>query len=180
MDAIAQLDLTAEAEPAEVMRVRVLESLGLTENAEDPRYARLCELAAREFGVPIALISLVYQDRQWFKARFGFTAQQTHRTVSFCSHAIRRPEVFVVEDAAANPLFADNPLVNGYPHIRFYAGAPLQFGPDCSLGTLCVIDRSPRRFNEGEKLRLGRLARRVVDLIWAEGAMQDPEFFMIP
>jgi GAF domain-containing protein len=174
------MDQTVQADPGEFMRLRVLESLGLTANAEDPRYARLCELAAREFDVPVALISLVYQDRQWFKARFGFEAQETQRAVSFCSHAIKRPDVFVVEDATADPLFADNPLVNGFPNIRFYAGAPLQFGPGCSLGTLCVIDRAPRQFAAAERLRLSRMARRVVDLIWAEGAMQDREYFLIP
>ena len=109
------------------------------------------------FGVPIALVSLVDLDRQWFKSRAGLDAHETSRSVSFCSHAVAARELLVVEDAARDPRFADNALVTGEPHIRFYAGQPV-YSDGQAVGTLCIIDRAPRSFSIGERQVLKDLA----------------------
>jgi len=109
------------------------------------------------FGVPIALVSLVDHDRQWFKSRTGLDAQETPRSVSFCSHAVEAGELLVVEDAAREPRFAANPLVTGEPHIRFYAGQPVYSGGQ-AVGTLCIMDRAPRSFGAEERQVLKDLA----------------------
>lgn len=109
------------------------------------------------FGVPIALVSLVDLDRQWFKSRAGLDAQETSRSLSFCSHAVAARELLVVEDAARDPRFADNALVTGEPHIRFYAGQPV-YSDGQAVGTLCIIDRAPRSFSSEERQVLKDLA----------------------
>ncbi len=100
-------------------------------------------MAARVFGSPIALMSLVDNDRQWFKASFGLDVKETPRAISICTHAIKQRSVFVVGDASTDHRFADNPLVTGEQHIRFYAGAPLVTNDGHAIGTLCIIDREP-------------------------------------
>ena len=105
---------------------------------------RVVNLAATLFRVPIALVSLVGRDRQCFVGRVGIAAEGTPRSMSFCAHAIAADEIFTVPDAAADPRFADNPLVRGEPRIRFYAGAPLLSPLGHRLGTLCIIDRNTR------------------------------------
>lgn len=114
-------------------------------------------MARRLFGVPIALVSLVDSDRQWFKSNnglaiHGVTVPETSRDISFCGHVVASQEPLHVPDATQDDRFADNPLVTGDPNVRFYAGAPLKIGSD-SLGTLCVIDDKPRVF-DGEDLKL--------------------------
>ena len=110
-----------------------------------------------------ALVSLVDEERQWFKSRVGLDPSQTPRSMSFCSVAIQRPhEVMVVPDASADPRFRDNPLVTADPHIRFYAGAPLLMPDGHALGTLCVIDREPHEFSPKQCQILALLARQVV------------------
>lgn len=105
---------------------------------------RIVAFAARLCDVPIALISLVERDRQFFLARTGLAVSETPRATSFCQHAMLMNEVMVVPDATRDPRFADNPLVTGDPYIRFYAGAPLVADDGMPLGSLCVIDRTPR------------------------------------
>lgn len=120
-------------------------------------------MAARLLGCPIALVSLVDEKRQWFKSRVGLDVQETPREHAFCAHAILGSDVLVVPDATQDERFADNPLVTGDPSIRFYAGAPLWVGEGSSVGTLCVIDRKPREFDENDRQCLADLAAIVVD-----------------
>ena len=113
------------------------------------------------FGVSIALVSLVDEDRQWFKSRQGLEAPETGRDISFCGHAILGGDIFEIPDARADPRFADNPLVTGEPQIRFYAGAPLATSEGYRIGTLCLIDGQPRQLSEDERRSLRDLADAV-------------------
>ncbi|KAA3625810.1 MAG: PAS domain S-box protein [Proteobacteria bacterium] len=134
----------------EVRRLRALEELAILDTRPEERFDRITRLAKKVFDVPIALVSLVDRDRQWFKSRQGLDALETPRDISFCGHAILKESIFVVPDTLEDPRFADNPLVTGPPHIRFYAGRPLNSDRGERLGTLCVIDSSPRSFGVTE------------------------------
>lgn len=125
-------------------RLNALRGLLLLDTPPEERYDRLARFAAEQLDVPIALLSLVDGQRQWFKSRVGLDATETPRDISFCGHAVLKNELFIVEDASSDPRFADNPLVVGAPHIRFYAGAPLSSPSGHHIGTLCVIDTVPR------------------------------------
>ncbi|HEY1230197.1 MAG TPA: GAF domain-containing protein, partial [Ramlibacter sp.] len=109
------------------------------------------------FGVPVALVSLVDEQRQWFKSRCGLDVTETPRSVAFCSHAVALDGMLVVEDATRDPRFAANPLVNGAPHVRFYAGQPLHSDGQ-PVGTLCIVDYAPRSFSEEQRRALSDLA----------------------
>ncbi len=124
-------------------RLRDLYAHGILDGPSNAQLDRVVALAAEILGTPIALISLVDRDRQWFLSRQGLEARETPRDVAFCHHAIRSDQVFVVADALLDSRFQDNPLVQGDPKIRFYAGAPLISNSGQRLGTLCVIDRQP-------------------------------------
>ena len=147
----------------EVRRLAALKAHGILDTVPEPGFDRHVSLANQVFGVPIALVSLVDDQRQWFKARCGLEVAQTPRADSFCAHAILGDEVFVVADAATDPRFADNPLVIGELHLRFYAGAPLIMPDGHRFGSLCVIDRQPRQFSNAERQMLSSLAAVVVD-----------------
>lgn len=150
----------------EALRLRDLQNLGLLDSGKEAAYDDLVRLAADVCDVPIAAVSLVDSDRQWFKAQCGLAAAQTPREQSFCSHAILRPdELMVVPDATQDPRFAQNPLVLGEPHIRFYAGAPLVSARGQALGALCVIDNKPRTLSDAQQRALLALARQVGALI---------------
>ncbi|OOF30335.1 sensor domain-containing diguanylate cyclase [Salinivibrio proteolyticus] len=136
----------------EAQRLKKLQDTGVLDTEDEERFDRITRLAKRLFDVPIALVSLIDDDRQWFKSCFGLNVRQTPRDISFCGHAILGDQPFVVKDASLDPRFADNPLVAGEPHIRFYAGYPLSLGDGSNMGTLCVIDDKPRRFSD-EDLR---------------------------
>lgn len=125
-------------------RVKALHNLNLLDTKPTERFDRITDLVAKVFDVPIALISLVDENRQWFLSNQGLDATETPRCEAFCSHAIREDRIFVVEDAAVHPEFRGNPLVLGYPHIRFYAGAVINDENGYPLGTLCIIDTQPR------------------------------------
>ncbi|WP_338766450.1 GAF domain-containing protein [Massilia sp. METH4] len=142
----------------EAERLAALAASQLVDTASENRFDRIVRLAAQVTGSPIALVSLLTSTRQWFKARVGLEAQETPREWAFCSHAVLAGDVFVVEDAAADPRFRENPLVQGDPKIRFYAGVPVRDAAGQALGTLCVIDREPRKLRGTELQALKDLA----------------------
>ena len=145
----------------ETNRLAQLRSLALLDTDSEERFDRVTRLAQRLFGVPIALVSFVDADRQWFKSRQGLDVQETPRESSFCAHAILGDEVMQVEDATTDPRFAENPLVLGAPEIRFYAGAPIEGPGGAKLGTLCIIDREPRELSASDMKLLQDLAEMV-------------------
>ncbi|HET6519216.1 MAG TPA: MBL fold metallo-hydrolase [Geminicoccaceae bacterium] len=147
----------------EERRLGAVHRLGLLDTRPEERFDRLTRLAAALFDVPIALVSLVDRDRQWFKSCQGPSAKETSREISFCAHAILGREVMVVPDALLDPRFADNPFVTGEPHIRFYAGYPLVDACGSCVGTLCLVDTRPHQLDEaGIRLLqdLGSLVQR--------------------
>jgi GAF domain-containing protein len=146
----------------EAERLRTLRSYKILDTKPEERFDELTELAALICGVPISLISLIDTDRQWFKSRFGLDVAETPRAQAFCTHAIMQPDMFVVPDATKDERFADNPLVTGDPHIRFYAGAPLAARDGHVLGTLCVIDHEPHTLTESQKEALKLVGRLVI------------------
>jgi GAF domain-containing protein len=149
-------------ENAEAARLAELTSYGILDTAPEEAFDRVVELARVLFDTPIATITLVDHDRQWFKARSGLEAGQTPREQSFCDHAMRDSSVFVVPDARDDPRFSENPLVTGAPNIRFYAGAALHGADGHSLGAVCVISPDPRDdFTAADKRKLEVLARIV-------------------
>lgn len=147
--------------PDELERLAALHALELLDTPSEERFDRITRLAARFFGVPIALISLVDRDRQWFKSRNGLQVQQTSREVSFCGHAILQSEALVVSDAWTDDRFADNPLVQSEPRVRFYAGHPIAAPDGSPIGTLCLIDHKPRHFGEAQIKALRDMAALV-------------------
>jgi diguanylate cyclase (GGDEF)-like protein/PAS domain S-box-containing protein len=148
--------------PNEVERLAALRDLHILDTPAEPHFDAVCSAASALFSVPIALVSLIDSDRQWFKAKCGIDVAGTPRELAFCTYAILRDDVLVVEDATIDPRFANNPLVTGEPRIRFYAGAPLVLRSGIRVGTLCVIDRKPRSFSDLQKTQLQDFARIVV------------------
>jgi len=149
----------------EPTRQRSLDDLALIDSPDEPAFDDLAHLAAIICGTPIALISLVDGNRQWFKSRVGLAARETPRDISFCGHAIVEDRLFEVPDAAADPRFADNPLVLGEPNVRFYAAVPLAPDGRHNVGTLCVIDHVPRRLTNEQREALSALGRQAVRLM---------------
>jgi PAS domain-containing protein len=143
-------------------RLAALQRYEILDTDPDQKFDDLTLLASHICHAPIALISLVDAERQWFKSRVGLTTSQTPRSISFCGHAIFEDDVMVVPDAAADARFSDNPLVTGEPNVRFYAGAPLMTPEGHALGTLCVLDRVPRELTPAQLDALRALARQVV------------------
>lgn len=137
----------------EASRLEALHALNLLDTRPEERFDRFTRLAAALFDVPVALVTLVDADRQWFKSCLGSDEAETSREVSFCAHALERRNMLVVPDALLDERFADNPLVTSGPRIRFYAGAPLFLPGGHCVGTLCIIDRRPRQLPT-EELRL--------------------------
>lgn len=150
--------------PSEADRLAALHALQILDTPPETAFDRITGIAAEHYGVPIALVSLVDDCRQWFKSRHGLEATETRREVAFCARAIGSDEPFIVNDATVHPDFADNPLVTGPPHVRFYAGCPLITQPGIRVGTLCIIDHAPRpEFGRGDTGILAALAGLVVD-----------------
>lgn len=144
----------------ESARLAALTALDVLDSAADPVLDGLVQCATAVTGCPIALVSLLDVERQWFKARAGLAAAQTPREQSFCGHSILQDELFEVSDARLDARFADNPLVTGEPHVIFYAGMPISAGGH-KLGTLCVIDHVPRRLSAPQRKLLAALSKAV-------------------
>lgn len=151
--------------PDEIERLASLHALRILDTPPEQLYDRITRLVARMLDVPIALVSFVDRDRQWFKSHFGLEIMETPRDISFCAHALHSDEAFVVEDAHQDPRFADNPMVTGGLHIRFYAGMPLHSSDGHTVGTLCCIDTEPRKLSEDELVVLRDLADTVEELL---------------
>ena len=151
----------AKIDETEASRLHALHSLNLLDTEPEERFDRYTRLAAALFDTPIALVTLVDADRQWFKSCLGSDQSETSREVSFCAHALECRQTLVVPDALQDPRFADNPLVISGPRIRFYAGAPLYLPGAHCVGTLCIIDRRPRQLTAEQLRLLGDLAALV-------------------
>ena len=146
----------------EAARLEALHQYEILDTEPDETLNDLTRLAAYICGTPIALITLLDLDRQWFKARQGLSLTETTRDVSFCGHAIMQDGPFVVRDALDDGRFRTNPLVTSQPNIRFYAGSPLITPEGFKLGTLCVIDRVPRDLNPEQIAALRMLSNQVI------------------
>ncbi len=146
----------------EAKRLEALRQYHILDTPAEQVYDDITALAAFICDVPIALISLVEENRQWFKSKVGLAVSETSRDVSFCAHAIAQPDILIIHDALADERFAQNPLVTCAPNIRFYAGAPLITPSGDALGTLCVIDHQPRELSAVQLKTLEALARQVV------------------
>ncbi len=145
----------------EAIRLIALKQCNILDTPPEPEFDELVQVTALLCDVPVALISLVDHNRQWFKAKVGLAVPETPRDVAFCAHAILQSDVLVVEDATQDPRFADNPLVTGDPFLRFYAGVPLTTHDGMNLGTLCVIDFVPRTLSAEQLAGLRALAKQV-------------------
>jgi GAF domain-containing protein len=157
MNAAKQAPTTPDA-----VRVEALEKYAILDTEPEQAFDDLTLLASYVCKTPIALISLVDENRQWFKSKIGITASETPRQVAFCSVAIEHSEVMVVPDTLQDERFRNNPLVTSDPRIRFYAGAPLINEDGYALGTLCVIDQKPREITPDQKEALQALSRLVL------------------
>ena len=147
-------------------RLQALHELQILDTPTDPAMSAVCADAAEAFGVPIALVSLIDRDRQWFKARFGLDVCETERRHAFCNYTVTQDRPFVVEDTLHDSRFANNIFVVGEPRIRFYAGSPLFFGDNIRLGAFCLIDTKPRAFADADVVKLQKYAKRIVGHLW--------------
>jgi phosphoribosyl 1,2-cyclic phosphodiesterase/DNA-binding response OmpR family regulator len=154
----------------EARRLKAVQELGLLDTPAEERFDRLTRLAANAFHVPIALVSLIDHDRQWFKSRHGLPDAETHRDLSFCAHAVASREPLVVHDTLHDARFAENPMVTGSPRIRFYAGHPLHIEDGVCVGTLCLLDTRPRHLTARENDLLRDLAALVLQEMRARPA----------
>lgn len=146
-------------------RLENLESYKLPNLIEQPEFDNLVQLASTICDTPISLITLLDAEKQWFKAKVGIEGNGTSKDISFCGHAINTPdEIFVIEDATKDERFRDNPLVTGDPKIVFYAGVPVVSNEGFPLGTICVIDRKPRKLDERQYELLEGLSKQVIRL----------------
>lgn len=158
---------------SEAERLRTLRMYRILDTGAEQAFDDLTSLAAAICGTPMAAISFVDRDRQWFKSRVGLLSPETLRDYSFCAHGILQTETLIVEDAAKDARFSDNPLVLGDPKIRFYAGAPLAVANGESLGALCVIDTAPRQLTSQQRNALEILRRAVVSQLELRRALAD-------
>lgn len=147
----------------ETKRIETLNKYAILDTPPDGAFDRITNLASTIFNVPIAIISMVDTDRIWFKSHHGLPVNQIDREPGLCASAILSDETYVVENAANDPRTLSNPLVAGDFGLRFYAAAPLQTDDNCNLGTLCILDKTPRVFTEAEKEILKSLAAIVMD-----------------
>jgi GAF domain-containing protein len=146
----------------EASRLAQLTALGILDTPQEEVFDRLTELASLSLGMPKALISIVDDKRQWFKSRIGIDLEETPKEWSVCQHVVRRGQPLVVEDLRTSSTFSDSPLVCESPHLVFYAGHPLIIDGDCCIGSLCVLDTTPRSWSEKQAKILAYLAGIVV------------------
>lgn len=151
-------------EPA---RLAALHGLRVLDSVREEEFDRLTRWAVDHFQVPVALVSLVDADRQWFKSACNLGVPETSRDVAFCNFTILSSRPTVVEDALADPRFRNNPLVLGEPHVRFYAGAPIITADGYAIGTFCVVDRVPRHFPITDQYTLRQLAALTLEQLLA-------------
>ncbi|POR46298.1 diguanylate cyclase with GAF sensor [Paraburkholderia eburnea] len=164
----------------EAERIAALQTLEILDTPPEERFDRLTRLARRLFNVPVALVSLVDTDRQWFKSVDGLSFTQTTRDVSFCGHTILEENLFIVPDTTVDARFHDNPLVTDGPRIRFYAGCPLTMPGGITLGSICLMDTRPRTFSEEDQRSLRDIGQIVIrELVAFELATTD-ELTRIP
>jgi adenylate cyclase len=155
--------VAAARPPDEAARRLALLGLNILDTPAEARFDQIIYLAKLIFGVPIAYIAFVDEERQWIKARIGTIAQENHRDISFCGHAILSDQIMIVPDASQDYRFATNPLVLGEPFVRFYAGQPLKSPDGFRVGTICIVDRVPREISDQQikiMRQLGRMAER--------------------
>lgn len=145
----------------EAERLQALDRYQILDTIPEQEFDDITELASFICGTPIAMIVLLDETRQWFKSKVGLDIQGTAREIAFCGHAIMQADMLIVPDALQDTRFANNPLVTGEPHIRFYAGSQLVTADGYQLGTLCVLDRVPRELSQQQLVALQRLARQV-------------------
>lgn len=154
--------MKAQLPANEEERLKKLYEYEILDTEREKDFDQITELASLIFETPIALITLIDKERQWFKANIGLDDNETHRDHSFCAHALHEQKVMVVNDATKDKRFFDNPYVLNNPHVRFYAGAPLVTPEGLILGTLCVIDRKPRELNQIQEKALEALSREII------------------
>jgi diguanylate cyclase (GGDEF)-like protein len=135
----------------ETKRLHALRTLKILDSSNDERFDRVTRMAKRIFGVSISLVSLIDKDRQWFKSKQGLEATETPRDISFCAHAINQSGLFIIPNASEDERFFDNPLVTSEPYIRFYAGCPLRIRNGLNIGTLCIMDQTPRVMDDEDQ-----------------------------
>mgnify|MGYP001820347108 FL=1 len=167
--------MRADHHPEEEKRIACLKSLGVLDTPPDPRFDDITRLATLICDAPTALVSLVDQDRQWFKARVGFDHPQTDLDRSICSHTILGPDPLIINDLLQDPRTADNPLATGKDAIRFYAGVPLVGRDGLPYGALCVLDTKPRVLSPTQIESLERLGRQVVQLLETELLLREKQ-----
>jgi two-component sensor histidine kinase len=153
-----------KAEPHALMsdRLKALESFQILDTGPEPEFDDVVQLASAICGTPVSLVSLIDKDRQWFKAELGFGQPETDLNSSICAHAILHGDFLEIEDTSTDPRSADNPLVAGEPRVRFYAGAVLKTDDGVPLGSLCVLDYTPRKLTELQRQTLRVLAAQVM------------------
>lgn len=156
-------------------RLRKLNDYGVLDSFVEREFDDIASLASKICNAPIALISLVDSDRQWFKSKIGLEVTETPRDISYCAHAILSDEIFQVEDSEKDERFSDNPLFLNSPNVRFYAGAPLITPEGYKIGTLCVIDNQARKLDENQLQSLRILSNNVVALLELKLKMKEME-----
>lgn len=161
----------------EEKRIKALKSYDLLDSKSEVEFDRITKLASLICETPISLISLIDEDRQWFKSKIGVSVEQTSRDIAFCNYAIQQNEIYEVFDASVDDRFKDNPLVVNEPYIKFYSGQPLIDPNGCVLGTLCVIDKEPKKLSASQKEALKLLADDVIDIIVSRKAKEEHKHF---
>jgi diguanylate cyclase (GGDEF)-like protein len=164
----------------EVRRLATLRSLDLLDTAPEERFDRITRLAQRLFDVPAALVSLIDEDRQWFKSSVGISTVQTAREVSFCGHTIASDDILLIPDTSLDKRFHDNPFVTGEPHVRFYVGCPLRVANGSRIGTLCLLDWNPREFSAEDRAILQDLAHMAEQELGAVQLAHVDELTQVP